>query len=125
MKKLLFLSLSLLCFSGVFAQDKSVAVVRHVNWLNVSDSKQHQYLLISRPNAVLKKVELKQTSIDFRKPENFISIEFDDQQIISEFTSLLTEGYKLVTSNTSSYPNASGPSGVSSARETIYIFVKD
>ncbi|MBI1288239.1 MAG: hypothetical protein GC178_11755 [Flavobacteriales bacterium] len=126
MKKLLFTILATICFSGVFAQEKSVAIVRHINWLGIKKTSE-QRLIVSKPGESGKVIELEQRYLDTGMNEAIMS---DNQKVIEVFTELIKEGYELESSTSSTFAVASSgniysggsPTG---GREIIYIFVKD
>ena len=112
-KKLLFTLAAIICFSGAFAQEKSVVIVRHINAWGKGELEQR--LLISRSGQEMKEVSLKQKSTYYKWNEGIAK---DDQSIIEIFEGLINEGYELKTSNSSAVSAGTG-------REIIYIFVKD
>jgi len=95
MKKLLFTMVAILCVSGVFAQ-KSVAVVRHINWLGHKKKNVEQRLIVSKPGESGKVIELEQRYLDTGMNEAIMS---DDQKVIEVFSELLNEGYSLASSS--------------------------
>jgi len=126
MKKLLFTMVAILCVSGVFAQ-KSVAVVRHINWLGHKKKNVEQRLIVSKPGESGKVIELEQRYLDTGMNEAIMS---DDQKVIEVFSELLNEGYSLASSSSSTFAVAQSGSIYSGGsptggREIIHIFVKD
>jgi hypothetical protein len=126
MKKLLFAFAAVLFMSGAYAQDKSVAIVRHINWLGSKKTKE-QRIIVSKPGEEGKVIELGQRYLDTGMNEEIMS---DNDKLIDVFTGLLNEGYELETSNSSTFAVATSgniysggsPTG---GREIIYVFVKD
>lgn len=126
MKKLLIVFLASICSTGLFAQEKSVAVVRHINWLGIKKTVE-QRLIVSKPGEPGKVIELEQRYLDTGMNEAIMA---DDQKVIDVFSELVNEGYELETATSSTFAVASSgniysggsPTG---GREIIYIFVKD
>lgn len=116
MKKLLLITLSVFLFSGVFAQEKSVAIVRHITLFGGGEKQQR--LVISKPDGITETVALQQRYSDIGNAEQIAS---DNQEIIKVFTALLNDGYELKESNST----AGGPGQTSAYREIMYIFVKN
>ena len=107
MKKLLFTMVAILCVSGVFAQ-KSVAVVRHINWLGHKKKNVEQRLIVSKPGESGKVIELEQRYLDTGMNEAIMS---DDQKVIEVFSELLNEGYSLASSSSSTFCGPKGTRG--------------
>ncbi len=125
MKKLLFAFAAVLFMSGAYAQDKSVAIVRHINWLGNKKTKE-QRIIVSKPGEAGKVIELGQRYLDTGMNEEIMS---DNDKLIEVFTGLLNDGYVLETSNSSTFAVASSGSMYSGGsptggREIIYVFVK-
>jgi len=125
MRKLLFAFAAVLFMSGAYAQDRSVAIVRHINWLGSKKNKE-QRIIVSKPGEEGKVIELEQRYIDTGMDEAIMS---DNDKLIEIFTGLLKDGYELKTSNTSNFTLASSGSIYSGGnptggREIIYVFVK-
>lgn len=120
-KKVLFTLAAILCFSGAFAQEKSVAIVRHINMLGMNDAAQR--LIVSRPDQEVQVIQLKQRYIDKGMNDQIAE---DNQTIIKVFTEFLSDGYKLAASNSTPFVSMTkGFSTQSGGRETIYIFIKE
>lgn len=121
MKKLLFTLLATICFSGLFAQEKSVAIVRHI--IMIGQPEDQQRLIVSRPGVEAEIIDLKQRYMNKAMNKE---IDHDNQEMIRVFTSLLNEGYELETSSDLSFTaGAAGFSSHNGGRETIYIFIKE
>lgn len=126
MKNILFTIATILCASGVFAQ-KSVVVVRHINWLGHKKKHTEQRLIVSRPGESGKVIDLEQRYLDTGMNDAIMS---DDQKVIEVFSGLLNEGYSLASSSSSTFAVAQSGSIYSGGsptggREIIYIFIKD
>jgi len=76
---------------------------------------------VSKPGETGKVIELEQRYLDTGMNEAIMS---DDQKVIEAFSELLSEGYELETSSSSTFAIYYGGS-LNGGREIIYIFVKE
>lgn len=125
MKNLFPVLFCLFSFTGIVAQENSVAIVRHIT--SLGGKEKHQKLVVSVQGKPSETILLEQQY--FNDTESIAS---DDQKIIGVFSGLLNDGYKLIESNSSDFDRFFNQTNQEAypvypvgAREIIYVFIKD